>query len=204
MSYVLVVAGHAGTGKNTLVERMWPRLREFTPNGLSFVDKDTLGAPLVRWAMQRLTGNENDRDSPEYQQHVRALEYQAVTDMAKQQLGLGHSLVLCAPFSRELSSPQAFVTWASAWSPVPTWVVWCDISPDEAFRRITNRAHPMDAYKLAHWSVYAQKRVTPEWLLSDPRVLCVDQQADQSLRVAQWVESHVKVGHPLQSLELAA
>lgn len=103
-----------------------------------------------------------DRDSPEYREKVRDLEYQACLVVAAEQLKLGLNVVLPGPWNRELASGQLFDAEALGF-PSETHLAhaYLDLPPDTMKRRIEERADPRDAWKIAHWEEYSMRLSRP-------------------------------------------
>lgn len=175
----LLLAGHAGTGKTRFSKQVMTKamVRE---KSLVFLDKDTIGGTFSHALMQLHTGDANDRDSEAFQTHVRPLEYQALLDVALENLAMGVDCILCAPFGRECKTYETYGTFVETTfkgKALPL-LVWAHVDPVEAKARIERRGHPMDAYKLRHWDAYIARRYRPEWV-------------HHHSHGAQWLESGV-------------
>lgn len=159
---LLLFAGHAGTGKTTLAKRALPRLRENSGRDFFFLDKDTAYGAFSSHIMGLLTGDPDDRDSPTYLQHLRDREYAGLLDISRENLALGLNVLLVGPFTREILAGKFFQP-ASLGLPGDTVckIAWIDLPSDEARRRIEQRADRRDAWKIAHWDSYLQRRVEP-------------------------------------------
>jgi predicted kinase len=154
--------GHAGTGKTTLAKRLIGPLSRATGKTFCLLDKDTLYGRYSAAAMGALTEDPNDRDSPLYLQHLRDPEYQGLLDTARENLELGTSVIVVGPFSREVRDGRLLNRqWLGIGPEVELRVVWVHVSEDVAHARIVARGNPNDAYKLAHWEAYRQRRFAP-------------------------------------------
>ena len=67
---VVLVAGHAGTGKTRFSKQLMARAVALR-RPMVFLDKDTLGGLFSKALMQLHTGDPYDRDSEVFQRHVR-------------------------------------------------------------------------------------------------------------------------------------
>ncbi|SAL79382.1 ATP-ase [Caballeronia choica] len=162
MTHLVFFCGHAGTGKTTLAKRLFPRLMRATGEPFCLLDKDTLYGGYSAAAMGALTGDPNDRDSPLFLQHLRDPEYRALIDTARENLELGVSVAVVAPLSREVRDGRLFDRqWLGIGDTVTIRVVWVQVTEDVAHARIVARGNPNDAYKLAHWDEYRQRRFVP-------------------------------------------
>ncbi len=162
MTHLVFFCGHAGTGKTTLAKRLVGPLRQVTGEAFCLLDKDTLYGRYSAAAMNALTGDPNDRDSPLYLQHLRDPEYRGLIDTARENLEIGISVLVIAPLSREVRDRRLFDRgWLGVANDVEVRVVWVYVSEETAHRRIVERGNPNDAYKLAHWDEYRQRRFVP-------------------------------------------
>ncbi|TAM50365.1 MAG: ATP-binding protein [Paraburkholderia sp.] len=162
MTHLVFFCGHAGTGKTTLAKRLAGPLMRETGEAFCLLDKDTLYGRYSAAAMGALTGDPNDRDSPLYLQHLREPEYQGLLDTARENLELGVSALVVGPLSREVRERKLFDRgWLGVGEDVTLRIVWVHTSEATARARIIARHNPNDAYKLAHWDEYRQRRFVP-------------------------------------------
>ncbi|KVP98028.1 hypothetical protein WJ96_05510 [Burkholderia ubonensis] len=161
MAQAVFICGPAGTGKSTVGKSL---LRLLLADGCPacLLDKDTLTDALSQAFMAALTGDGADRDSPAYKSQVRDLEYAAVLDTARENLELGVSCIMPAPWTRELNSGRLGSA-AALGFPVDTTVmaVWLTLGDDARRQRIEHRGHVRDAYKLEHWAQVGAASVAP-------------------------------------------
>lgn len=159
---LILFAGHAGTGKTSLAKKALPLISAKTGKDFFFLDKDTAYGAFSSHMMGLLTGDPQDRDSPAYLEHIRDQEYAGLIDIVRENLTLGVSVILVGPFTREIMSGQFFQPELLG-LPATTAcrIAWIDLASDEAKRRIEHRADTRDAWKLAHWESYLQRRVEP-------------------------------------------
>ncbi|HEX7934382.1 MAG TPA: AAA family ATPase [Paraburkholderia sp.] len=168
MSRLVFICGHAGTGKTTLAKKLIGPLMKAAAEPFCLLDKDTLYGGYSAAAMGMLTGDPNDRDSPLFLQHLREPEYRGLLDTARDNLELGVSALVVGPLSREIRERRLFDrAWLGIADDVTVRVVWVHVSEDVAHQRIVARANPNDAYKLAHWDEYRQRRFAPGGALCD-------------------------------------
>lgn len=162
MTHLVFFCGHSGTGKTTIAKRLIGPLMRETGEAFCLLDKDTLYGRYSAAAMRALTGDPNDRDSPLYLQHLRDPEYQGLLDTARENLELGVSAVVVGPLSREVRDRRLFDRkWLGIADDIAIRIVWVSTSEETAHARIVARRNPNDAYKLAHWDEYRQRRFIP-------------------------------------------
>lgn len=159
---LILFAGHAGTGKTTLAKQALPLLAARSGRDFFFLDKDTAYGAFSSHIMGLLTGDPADRDSPTYLQQLRDREYAGLLDITRENLALGLQVMLVGPFTREIMAGKFFRPQELGLpSETICRIAWIDLPSDEAHRRIERRADPRDAWKLAHWDTYLQRRVEP-------------------------------------------
>jgi predicted kinase len=162
VTHLVFFCGHAGTGKTTIAKRLIAPLMKATGEPFCLLDKDTLYGRYSSAAIGALTGDPNDRDSPLYLQHLRDPEYRGLLDTARENIELGISTVVIGPLSREIRDRRLFDrVWLGVPGDVKIRIVWVFTSEDTAHERIIARNNPNDAYKLAHWEEYRQRRFVP-------------------------------------------
>jgi predicted kinase len=154
--------GHAGTGKTSLAKRLIGPLARATGEPFCLLDKDTLYGRTSAATLLALGQDPHDRDSPLFLQHLRDPEYQALLDTARENLALGVSVLAVGPLSREVRERRLLDrAWLGVAADVGLAAVWVRTAEATAHQRIVARAHPDDAYKLAHWKQYRQRRFEP-------------------------------------------
>ncbi len=168
MTHLVFFCGHAGTGKTTLAKKLIGPLMRASESPFCLLDKDTLFGGYSAAAMGMLTGDPNDRDSPLFLQHLRDPEYRGLLDTARDNLELGISALVVGPLSREVRERRLFDrAWLGIGADVSLRVVWVYTSEEMARQRIVARGNPNDAYKLAHWDEYRQRRFVPSGEICD-------------------------------------
>jgi predicted kinase len=162
VTHLVFICGHAGTGKTTLAKRLIGPLMRATGQAFCLLDKDTLYGVYSAAAIGALTGDPNDCDSPLFLQHFRDPEYRGLFDTAAENLRLGIGVIAVGPLSREVHERKLFDhVWLGVPRDVNISVVWVSTEEETARERIAARGNPNDAYKLAHWDEYRQRRFVP-------------------------------------------
>jgi len=149
-AHLVVVAGHAGSGKTWVGQRLAAAV------GAAFLDKDTMTRPLVEGILLRATGNPHDRESELYLNEVRPLEYRCLQNAAFENLECGLSTVVAAPFVREVRDPdwRAEMELEASSRGGRFSLVWVRSDPDALYQRLVDRGTLRDEHKLTHWDEF--------------------------------------------------
>jgi predicted kinase len=148
---LVIVIGTAGSGKSTIARRL------AVQHAAAYLDKDAMSARFVEAALLAAGYDPGDRESHTfYRDHILPLEYDSLFDVAADNLRLGRSVVLDAPFSPYLDDPE-FITAAAErfdWPPVDVEVVRVHVLPATLRYRLKERGLERDRWKLTHWDEY--------------------------------------------------
>lgn len=173
MARALFILGHAGSGKTQLAKK-WIRERNQKGESWCLMDKDTIGEVLVNYILKGMNVNPNDRDSNEYRQFLRDLEYESCLNVAREQLRTGINVVLPGPWSKEIKSGIIFDNLKIGFpEKTQTRHIYLDIPEDELKRRIISRRCEKDNWKLDNWNVFKQRLIKPEEII-DRRIVTVN------------------------------
>ncbi|MET0315795.1 MAG: ATP-binding protein [Rhodococcus fascians] len=148
---LIAVIGTAGSGKSTVAQRL------AVLHGAAYLDKDAMSARFVEAALVVAGYDPGDRESNAfYRTEILPLEYDSLLDVAGDNLRLGRSVILDAPFSPYLGEPDFIRTSARRfnWPPVDIEVVRVHVSPSTLQQRLRERGLERDRWKLAHWDQY--------------------------------------------------
>ncbi|MET4581550.1 putative kinase [Conyzicola nivalis] len=151
MTFALAVVGGAGSGKSTVAQRIALR------TAAVYLDKDSLAGPLVEAALAAQGQSPDDRESNSfYIEHVMPAEYRALFSVAGDNLRLGRSVVIDAPFAAYLDQPEFFTRAASdsGWPTLPRQVLQVFTSETTTRRRLAERGLPRDHAKLNDWNAF--------------------------------------------------
>ncbi|QJU56338.1 AAA family ATPase (plasmid) [Herbiconiux sp. KACC 21604] len=151
MTFALAVVGSAGSGKSTIARKIARRA------GAAYFDKDTLAGPLVEAFMASHGYSEDERETNRfYLDTVMPAEYAALFAVAADNLRLGRSVVMDAPFAAYLHQPGFFEEAAARaeWPAVRQTVLHVYSSEATTKRRLTERALPRDHAKLSNWDAF--------------------------------------------------
>jgi predicted kinase len=173
MAKALFVLGQAASGKSQFA-RKFIKAQLKKKHAWCLMDKDTSGARLSEALMRALGFNPNDKDSAEYKQHVRDLEYQACLDVAREQLRLGLNVVIPGPWTKEINDGTIFDADKLNF-PFGTKIahVYVDAPLDDLKRRIVNRKKSRDEWKLNNWDEYSKSLLMPQ-AIKDRNILILN------------------------------
>ncbi len=146
-----LVGGYAGSGK-TEFSRF---LSDIT--GWAFLDKDSLTRCIVERLLVSLGGDPNDRHTDLYLKEVRPFEYRCLMETAWDNLNVGTSAILSAPFIAELKDEAWFARLENrcAAKGIDVAAIWVRCDPESMREYIEFRGAARDAWKLENWEQYA-------------------------------------------------
>ncbi|MFI6604536.1 AAA family ATPase [Nonomuraea sp. NPDC050536] len=147
---LVLVGGYAGSGK-TEFSRF---LSDIT--GWAFLDKDSLTRPIVERLLVTLGGDPHDRHSELYLKEVRPFEYRCLMETAWDNLHVGTSAVLSAPFISELKDEAWFTRLEHKCTAkgIDVAAIWVRCDVDSMREYIEFRGAARDAWKLDNWEEY--------------------------------------------------
>lgn len=154
---LIIVGGLPGTGKTVFGKLLAQQLK------VCYLDKDTLTTPLVHALLEHLPesgGATYDRDSDSYIREVRPAEYDCMMDQAFENLKIGNSVLVSAPFYREVRNQNWIESMKAATEQLgkdlsaSLHIVWLTTPPELAQARLTARSAPRDKARLANWDKY--------------------------------------------------
>jgi predicted kinase len=162
MARALFILGHAGSGK-TQIAKKWIKERIKLGEAWCLMDKDTTGQVLSAALMKSLGLDPMDKDSVEYKNNVRDLEYEACLAIAREQLYMGVNVVLPGPWNKEIISGKVFNNVDLNFpEKTQTRHIYLDVPEDIIKDRIFARNSRRDDWKLEHWDEYKTRLVKPE------------------------------------------
>lgn len=165
--------GNAGVGKTTVSTEV----AKLT--NVVYLDKDVIGKHYMDKLFELMNMNPNDRDSDFYKKQFRDIEYNAIKDIAAQNLLLGNDVYVVAPFNKEISNKNWIDNYLTknglSRKNVVVKVVVVTIDDERIQKeRIHNRNASRDEWKLNNWNEYRKnlKKTTPvKWNISSDHIL---------------------------------
>ncbi len=151
---LILIIGVAGSGKSEIGKLLSKKLKYV------YIDKDTATRPFTEnfLTMSSPHQNKNDRESDFYLEYVRPLEYLISLDLAEENLRLGNSVIISAPFIGEARN--------NAWlkreinfrrrlnGKVALKVVLVESDRTTERKRMLQRDAGRDKWKLSNWEEY--------------------------------------------------
>ncbi|MGL4874835.1 MAG: AAA family ATPase [Clostridium sp.] len=149
---LVFVVGLAGSGKTKVGKIISQRLKYV------YIDKDTVSRPFTDTLLLLNNQSEGDRESRLYLETVRPMEYQISLDIVKENINLGNSTVISAPFLMEAREEE--------WIQKNIYekerlgeksivkVIWIVSDRETERKRIISRGAKRDEGKLRDWEQY--------------------------------------------------
>ncbi len=158
--HLVLVGGLAGSGKTYIAYELCRK------TSFGYLDKDTLNGRMTDKILITAGGPylSGERDSEFYLSEIRPLEYDCLMNSAVENISLGNSTVVSAPFVNEFADAHWRMNIkhdceAAFGNTVLVHYVWVHAAEEVMKRRIINRRAVRDKYKLDHWDEwYAKSR----------------------------------------------
>ena len=153
MKKLIIIAGDAGSGKSYIGQEIAKKL-----NNCAYLDKDTQTRFLVDKFLECLGHNETDRESQEYLQEIRPLEYECLLKQGFENLELGKDCILSAPFIKEVNEENYFqdLNDELEFEDAILKLIWIYTDEESARKRIIDRNAKRDENKINNWNDYVK------------------------------------------------
>ncbi|MFJ8912312.1 AAA family ATPase [Amycolatopsis sp. NPDC102389] len=181
-----LVTGFAGSGKGSFAEFLAKATR------WAQLNKDTQTRPVVEQLLLALGGDRHDRHSELYLEKVRPYEYRALMDTAMKNLDAGVSVVVDAPFIRELGDDAWMARLQNNCRArgATLSVIWVRCDVESMYDYLSYRAAPRDTWKLENWQEYIAG-IDPDFRPSFPHYL-VDNRLNAATTLVEQADRIVK------------
>ena len=161
---MILVASPPACGKTKLSKKLATELKHIV-----YLDKDSL-IPLSKQIFA-VANQPYNRSSDFFEKEIRDYEYVVIVDMALEALKYENTVLVNAPFTREIRDMDYINNLKAKLAEVGAKlsVVWIVTDPEVCHQRMIDRASDRDTWKLEHWDEYisSQNFVIPE-NLRDP------------------------------------
>jgi len=148
MPKVIIVCGTPGSGKTTHAKQL------AADSKATLLDIDTVTERLVKVGLVASGYSPDDRDSEYFKRTYREPIYQALFDIARENLPF-HDVVITGPFTKEIQDPDWPAKLAGELgNPVEVHYVQC--APEIRRQRLAARGDARDRAKLEDWYRYVE------------------------------------------------
>lgn len=150
---MLLVTSPPASGKTYVSQQLAKNL-----HGIVYLDKDAL-IPLSNRVFH-VAGEENNRSSAFFEEHIRNYEYIAILDIGFEALQYADLVLINAPFTREVRDNEYIKELRAklAKYDADLVVIWVETDIEVTRQRMIERNSPRDTWKLAHWDEYVAGR----------------------------------------------
>ncbi|TCC39329.1 AAA family ATPase [Kribbella sindirgiensis] len=146
---VFFVIGPAGSGKSTVSRQLARRY------AATYLDKDTVATSFTELLLEQNGSDKNDRDhNAFYQAAILPLEYATLLRLCADNLDVGCSVVLDAPFGRFFGDREYLLKATTGWPEAQLIVVHVTAEGPVVQDRVARRGYARDTWKLAHWDEF--------------------------------------------------
>lgn len=151
MKRMILVSSPPACGKTFISKQLAKAL-----GSVVYLDKDAL-IPLSKQIF-RVAKKPYDRSSDFFEENVRDYEYDAIMDIACEALPFNDTVILNAPFTRELRSADYIAKLKERLNKLGArlTVIWIVATPEVCRERMKRRKSDRDVYKIARWDDYVQ------------------------------------------------
>ena len=122
-----------------------------------YLDKDT----LIGLSNQvfKVAGEENNRSSDFFEENIRNTEYEVVIDLALEALEYCDTVLINAPFTREIRDLDYMNGFRKKLQEHDTElvVIWVETDIEVCHQRMIDRNSERDTWKLANWDEYISR-----------------------------------------------
>ncbi len=150
---MILVTSPPASGKTFVSQQLAKKLPHIV-----YLDKDAL-IPLSN-RIFHVAGQENNRSSDFFEEHIRNFEYEAILDIGFEALEYEDLVLINAPFTREVRDNEYIKNLRTKLSKrgAELVVIWVVTDIEVSRKRMIARNSPRDTWKLANWDKYVAGR----------------------------------------------
>ena len=150
---MILVTSPPASGKTFVSQQLAKKLPHIV-----YLDKDAL-IPLSNRVFH-VAGQENNRSSDFFEEHIRNYEYEAILDIGFEALEYEDLVLINAPFTREVRDNEYIKNLRTKLSKhgAELVVIWVVTDIEVSRKRMIARNSPRDTWKLANWDQYVAGR----------------------------------------------
>ena len=161
---LILVTSPPACGKTFISKKLAEHLQHVV-----YLDKDTL--IVLSKQIFKVAGEEYNRSSDFFEEHIRDYEYDAIIDLGLEALLYEDMVLINAPFTREIRDKKFMDSMKAKLAEINAelCVVWVVTDPEVCHQRMIARGSDRDTWKLENWDEYISgvNFEIPE-LLKDP------------------------------------
>lgn len=150
---MILVTSPPASGKTFVSKQLAKKLPHVV-----YLDKDAL-IPLSK-RIFLVAGEEYNRSSEFFEEHIRNFEYEAILDIAFEALKYEDLVLINAPFTREVRDNDYMINLKTklAEHNAELVLIWIVTDIEVSHKRMIERNSPRDTWKLANWDAYVAGR----------------------------------------------
>ena len=150
---MILVTSPPASGKTFVSQQLAKKLPHVV-----YLDKDAL-IPLSK-RIFLVAGQEYNRSSEFFEEHIRNFEYEAILDIAFEALKYEDLVLINAPFTREVRNNDYMINLKTklAEHNAELVLIWIVTDIEVSHKRMIERNSPRDTWKLANWDAYVAGR----------------------------------------------
>ncbi|MDK8190416.1 ATP-binding protein [Paenibacillus sp. UMB7766-LJ446] len=173
---LIFLIGSAGSGKSTIGKKL------ASAHHFCYLDKDVLCNTFTGELLEAQGYSPHARDANAYYRDtVMPLEYETLLNVANDNLQLGRSVILDAPFVGYFSKSDyiQYLICKYQWEAVIPIVLQVDVSINVLHQRLQNRGLERDQWKLEHWETFVQGLQANVCMWENIEVISVDNSSEE-------------------------
>ena len=167
---IIFLIGLPGSGKSTIGKRI------AAENNFCYLDKDIVCNHFTGFLLELKGYSRYDREGSFYNNILMDLEYKTLLNIANDNLKLGKSVIVDAPFINYLSNINYLEELKETydWKDIKPIVISVNIDFAVLKNRMIDRSLDRDKWKLANWDVYIKSIQKKQCRWKNIRIIQLD------------------------------